>query len=165
MKIYHNQFVIEVVETKEGFIASANREYDCGCSSSAFDNAVDAIFDVAKKASTLRECSVAWRCNGNCPKDCHCPWHEEMEYANRQFVFEYWSSEQNRAEDPAGYRDFVESNKLEMTTKRWLVHYANGRYEDFKEFTDENKAWAFYASMNEDPGCCADEPELEDLPF
>lgn len=44
----------------------------------------------------------------------------------------------------------------------WFVHYDDGHYEDFAEFgKDEDAAWRFYAEMNEESGCCADEPEYD----
>lgn len=48
--------------------------------------------------------------------------------------------------------------------KKYYVNYEDHKYEDWKEFDNEDEAWSFYAQMNEESGCWAGEPELEDLP-
>ena len=54
------------------------------------------------------ECDKWERCDGRCPENCICPWAKEAEEADKNFAFEYWASEQNRCEDPDGYKEFCE---------------------------------------------------------
>ena len=45
---------------------------------------------------------------------------------------------------------------------KWLVHYWEGNYEDFKEFKNEIDAKEFADKMNEEyPYCGAFDPEQE----
>ena len=107
MEIRHNQFVIEVLEENGKYYATANRMYDRGCTGMLCDTALDAINNVIRMARTLRECDATCCGMGKCPKDCVCPWNALIAEASERFAFEYWASEQNRAEDPQGYNDFI----------------------------------------------------------
>lgn len=76
----------------------------------------------------MKDCWKAENCKGRCPKNVICPWAEEAERARENFQFEYWSSEQNRFEDPEGYERFCEQNKKEPV---YVIFAQMGNKEDW----------------------------------
>lgn len=53
-------------------------------------------------------------CDGVCPENAECPWVKELEDHDFEFAFYYWSSRQNREEDPEGYKHWLDSLKKDI---------------------------------------------------